>query len=86
MQLQHAVIASEDSAGFYIHHGVDWIETQKVAESSEEKGKLGRGASTITQQLVKNLFFTTHRNPLREGVRIYAGAPWPTRFSGSGGS
>ena len=64
-QLQHAVIASEDGR-FYLHHGVDWIETQKVAEASEENGKLGRGASTIPQQLVKNLFFTTHRNPVRK--------------------
>src|ERR1700723_3151311 len=64
VQLQHAVIASEDGR-FYIHHGVDWIETQKVAAESEENGKLGRGASTIPQQLVKNLFFTTHRNPVR---------------------
>jgi monofunctional biosynthetic peptidoglycan transglycosylase len=37
-----------------------------VAQESQEKGQLGRGASTITQQLVKNLFFTTHRNPLRK--------------------
>jgi monofunctional glycosyltransferase len=34
VQLQHAVIASEDGR-FYIHHGVDWIETQKVAEESD---------------------------------------------------
>ena len=33
-----------------------------------------RGASTITQQLVKNLFFTTHRNPATQGVRVYAGS------------
>lgn len=65
IQLQHAVIASEDGR-FYIHHGVDWIETQKVAEASQDNGKLGRGASTIPQQLVKNLFFTTHRNPVRK--------------------
>lgn len=38
-QLQHAVIASEDGR-FYIHHGVDWIETQKVADESQESGKL----------------------------------------------
>ena len=73
VQLQHAVIASEDGR-FYIHHGVDWVETQKVAETSEENGKLGRGASTITQQLVKNLFFTTHRNPVRKAFE-YTLAP-----------
>jgi monofunctional biosynthetic peptidoglycan transglycosylase len=73
IQLQHAVIASEDGR-FYTHHGVDWEETRKVAEASEENGKLGRGASTITQQLVKNLFFTTHRNPIRKAFE-YTLAP-----------
>ena len=73
VQLQHAVIASEDER-FYIHHGVDWEETKKVAEAGEEAGKLGRGASTITQQLVKNLFFTTHRNPVRKAFE-YTLAP-----------
>lgn len=73
VQLQHAVIASEDGR-FYIHHGVDWIETQKVADESQENGKLGRGASTIPQQLVKNLFFTTHRNVLRKAFE-YTLAP-----------
>jgi monofunctional biosynthetic peptidoglycan transglycosylase len=63
--LQHAVIASEDPH-FYKHHGIDWEELALVAQQSRETGKLGRGASTITQQLVKNLFFTTHRNPVRK--------------------
>ncbi len=73
IQLQHAVIASEDGR-FYIHHGVDWIETQKVADDSQETGKLGRGASTIPQQLVKNLFFTTQRNVIRKAFE-YTLAP-----------
>ena len=63
--LQHAVISAEDGR-FYQHHGIDWEQLQKVAEESKEKGELSRGASTLTQQLVKNLFFTTHRNPLRK--------------------
>jgi monofunctional biosynthetic peptidoglycan transglycosylase len=73
VQLPHAVIASEDER-FYTHHGVDWEETRKVAEESQENGKMGRGASTITQQLVKNLFFTTHRNPVRKAFE-YTLAP-----------
>ena len=64
-ELQHAVISAEDGR-FYQHHGIDWDETEKVAQESQEKGELIRGASTIPQQLVKNLFFTTHRNPLRK--------------------
>jgi len=72
-QLQHAVISAEDGH-FYAHHGIDWGEVEKVAEESSETGKAPRGASTITQQLVKNLFFTTHRNPVRK-VFEYTLAP-----------
>jgi len=72
-ELQHAVISAEDGR-FYAHHGIDWDEVEKVAEESEKKGQLGRGASTLTQQLVKNLFFTTHRNPVRK-VFEYTLAP-----------
>jgi monofunctional biosynthetic peptidoglycan transglycosylase len=67
--LQHAVIAAEDGR-FYQHHGIDWLELQKVVDQSMDRGKLGRGASTITQQLVKNLFFTTSRSFLRKGVEF----------------
>jgi monofunctional biosynthetic peptidoglycan transglycosylase len=63
--LQHAVIASEDGQ-FYHNHGIEWGQVEKVLKESSETGKISRGASTITQQLVKNLFFTTHRNPVRK--------------------
>ncbi|HSY60104.1 MAG TPA: monofunctional biosynthetic peptidoglycan transglycosylase [Terriglobales bacterium] len=64
--LQHAVIAAED-AHFYQHHGFDWHEIQIAAEEDLE-GERTRGASTITQQLVKNLFFGTGRSILRKGA------------------
>ena len=64
--LQHAVIAAED-ARFYQHHGFDWHEIQIAAEDSMD-GERTRGASTITQQLVKNLFFGTGRSFLRKGA------------------
>jgi monofunctional glycosyltransferase len=67
--LQHAVIAAEDGR-FYQHHGFDWKEIQKVAEKNMEDGKLGRGGSTITQQLVKNLFLTTSRSFVRKGIEF----------------
>ena len=66
--LQHAVIAAED-ARFYEHHGFDWHEIQIAAEDDLEGGRT-RGASTITQQLVKNLFFGTGRSVLRKGVEF----------------
>jgi len=64
--LQHAVIAAED-ANFYHHHGFDWHQIEIAAEDDLE-GERTRGASTITQQLVKNLFFGTGRSILRKGA------------------
>jgi monofunctional glycosyltransferase len=66
--LQHAVIAAED-ARFYQHHGFDWHQIQIAAEDDLEGGRT-RGASTITQQLVKNLFFGTGRSVLRKGAEV----------------
>ena len=66
--LQHAVIAAED-ARFYQHHGFDWHAIQLAAENDLEGGRL-RGGSTITQQLVKNLFFGTGRSILRKGAEF----------------
>src|SRR6266853_7044250 len=66
--LQHAVIAAED-ARFYQHHGFDWHQIQIAAEDDLEGDRV-RGASTITQQLVKNLFFGTGRSGLRKGAEF----------------
>src|ERR1700683_2770794 len=66
--LQHAVIAAED-ARFYQQHGFDWHEIQIAAEDDLE-GDRTRGAPTIAQQLVKNLFFGTGRSVLRKGAEF----------------
>jgi monofunctional glycosyltransferase len=66
--LQHAVIAAED-ARFYQHHGFDWHAIQLAAKDDVEGGRI-RGGSTITQQLVKNLFFGTGRSFLRKGAEV----------------
>ena len=66
LNLQHAVIAAEDGR-FYQHHGFDWHEMQIAAEEDLE-GERTRGASTLTQQLVKNLFFGTSRSIVRKGA------------------
>src|SRR5271163_3039340 len=65
---QHAVISAED-ARFYQHHGFDWHAIQIAAEEDIEGGRL-RGGSTLTQQLVKNLFFGTSRSILRKGAEF----------------
>jgi monofunctional biosynthetic peptidoglycan transglycosylase len=64
--LQHAVIAAED-ARFYQHHGFDFNQI-KIAAEEDREGIRTRGASTLTQQLVKNLVFGTGRSILRKGA------------------
>ncbi|MDQ3604644.1 MAG: monofunctional biosynthetic peptidoglycan transglycosylase [Gemmatimonadota bacterium] len=65
--LRRAVVAAEDTR-FYQHRGFDWEEFRKARREAERRGEQLRGASTITQQLVKNLFLTTHRSVVRKGV------------------
>ena len=61
----YAVLISEDS-GFFGHEGVDTKQLEKAVEEAVRKGQLGRGASTITQQLAKNLWLSTDRSLLRK--------------------
>ena len=63
--LSRAVLVSEDAA-FWQHDGVDYDELQKSIELDWARGQLTRGASTITQQLAKNLYLSPSRNPLRK--------------------
>jgi monofunctional biosynthetic peptidoglycan transglycosylase len=63
--LQRAVVNSED-ARFFQHHGFDAVETGVALEEAVEKGRLGRGASTLTQQLAKNLWLGEQRSLLRK--------------------
>jgi monofunctional glycosyltransferase len=58
-----AVVAAEDGR-FWEHNGFDWRE-MLIARREAGGGRI-RGASTITQQLMKNLFGTTHPNPIRK--------------------
>ncbi len=64
---QHAVIAAED-ARFYQHHGFDWNAIEIDAKEDMD-GRRVRGASTLTQQLVKNLFFGTGQSIFIRGLR-----------------
>ncbi len=63
--LKRAVLVAEDAA-FWQHDGVDYDELQKSVELDWARGQLVRGASTITQQLAKNLFLSPSRNPARK--------------------
>ena len=62
--LKRAVLVAEDAA-FWEHDGVDYDELQKSIELDWTRG-LMRGASTITQQLAKNLYLSPSRNPVRK--------------------
>src|SRR5207245_3514273 len=63
--LRRAVVNSED-ARFYEHDGFDVTETEAALEQAAEQGHLGRGASTITQQLAKNLWLGEERTFWRQ--------------------
>lgn len=63
--LKRAVLVAED-AGFWGHEGIDLAEIRKSLETDRERGSPMRGASTITQQLAKNLYLSPSRNPFRK--------------------
>ena len=63
--LRHAVIAAED-ARFYQHNGFDLIAFKEAMDTNLELMRFKYGASTISQQTVKNLFFTSSKNPFRK--------------------
>lgn len=62
---KQAVIASED-ANFVAHNGFDVKSMEKALQTNEKHGKIKKGGSTITQQLAKNLFLTSHRSYIRK--------------------
>jgi monofunctional biosynthetic peptidoglycan transglycosylase len=63
--LKRAVLVAEDDA-FFQHEGVDFEQLQESIEVDWARGRFVRGASTITQQLAKNLYLSPSRNPLRK--------------------
>lgn len=60
-----AVLVAEDRA-FFSHTGVDWYEVREALEDNLEEGRIVRGGSTITQQLAKNLYLSTSKDPIRK--------------------
>ena len=63
--LKDAIRVAED-AGFYQHHGVDFTELRAAIKKNWQKGRYARGASTITQQLAKNLYLSTDKTIIRK--------------------
>ena len=67
--LPMSIIASEDQK-FADHHGFDVAAIQQVIED-RQAGKKMRGASTISQQLAKNVFLWPGRSWIRKGLEVY---------------
>ena len=63
--LKRAVLVAED-ARFFTHHGFAHEEIRAAIAEAVENGEAPRGASTLTQQLAKNLWLSPTRNPLRK--------------------
>ena len=63
--LRNAVLIAEDGA-FFQHSGFDYTQIKESAKRNWEEKSFARGASTITQQLAKNLYLSTSKNPLRK--------------------
>lgn len=68
--MRRAVVVAEDSR-FYEHGGIDLEAFREAMETNLERGRLVYGASTISQQTVKNLFLTPSRNPLRKWHELW---------------
>jgi monofunctional biosynthetic peptidoglycan transglycosylase len=63
--LKRTIRISED-ANFYFHEGIDLDELEESIKKNWQKGEFARGASTITQQLAKNLYLSTEKSILRK--------------------
>ena len=67
--LKKAVLVAEDSA-FWQHDGIDFQQIKESMEVNFERMEFARGASTITQQLAKNLYLTPSKNPVRKAREL----------------
>lgn len=67
--LIRAVIISEDDR-FYSHYGIDWVEMKESIKKDIKKRRFVRGASTISQQVAKNLYLSPKKTILRKFLEI----------------
>ena len=65
-----ATVAGEDP-NYLLHHGVDWRSTKRAFNNAIVKRKRAGGGSTITQQVVKNLFLSHKRSYVRKSQEIF---------------
>lgn len=79
-EAQFAIIISEDWA-FFEHEGIDINQLKIVIEESIESKELTRGASTITQQVVKNAFLSNERSIFRKLKEFLLAREFEQKFS-----
>lgn len=70
LSVKYAVIASEDQL-FADHSGFDWKSIEKAIAYNKKKPNRIRGASTISQQVAKNVFLWQGRSYVRKGLEMY---------------
>ena len=63
--MRHAILAAEDSS-FYQHQGLDYVGLARAMYTNVRRGSMAQGASTITQQVVKNLVLSPERSLRRK--------------------
>lgn len=63
--VRRAIVVAEDGT-FYVHQGIDWHEVWESVKVNVERKRIVRGASTITQQVAKNLYLSTSKTPMRK--------------------
>jgi len=69
-QMKLAVMASEDQL-FPVHDGFDWKSIEKALKNNKKRPKRIRGASTISQQVAKNVFLWNGRSWFRKALEVY---------------
>lgn len=79
-RVRKAFLAAED-ASFYRHHGIDPVSIARAVYKNVQSGNAKQGASTITQQVVKNLLLTPEKSLVRKGKEAILSYRLERRFS-----
>jgi penicillin-binding protein 1A len=78
--VRKAFLAAED-ASFYSHHGIDPVSILRAVIKNMQSGAVKQGASTITQQVVKNLLLSSEQSFVRKGKEAILSYRLERRFS-----
>ena len=76
----YAVVATEDRR-FFSHKGIDPMGIIRAVTTDIKEKKLAEGGSTITQQLMKNIYFPKNNSPVRKAAEMIAAVSFEKEFS-----